>query len=212
MDLPSFLSRTPADPEDSQEHIPCITPPSTSEPRTAFGIQSGATVRGWPSSGGIYILDECDGVELDFLHLDRFTPANSSEDAALEDRHCEEMRKLGAMWWSSEDEYVRRHFIDPLGPDPDEKVVIVGWAGSDGDEKGGIWVLSTTRREANWKGVGRIKNAFSMEERCRVIESLGGVFYANPMDCPDLDLRPATVVLETALTNIHRETLSLPRR
>ncbi|KAJ5610342.1 hypothetical protein N7510_007061 [Penicillium lagena] len=147
MYLSNFLSRSPADPEDSEEHIPC----------------------------------------------NRFSPANRSEDAALEDRHCEEMRKLGAIWLISEHEYVRRHFMDLLGPDPDEKVVVVGWVGSDDDEKGGIWVLSTTRREANCKGVGRVKSGFNMEERCRVIESLGGVFYASPMDCPDLDLRPATL-------------------
>ncbi len=31
-------------------------------------------------------------------------------------------------------------------------------------------------------------NAYSMEERCIWIEKLGGTFYADPKDCPDLDL------------------------
>ena len=31
-------------------------------------------------------------------------------------------------------------------------------------------------------------NAYTMDERCNIIEQLGGTFYANPKDCPDLDL------------------------
>ncbi len=31
-------------------------------------------------------------------------------------------------------------------------------------------------------------NAYTMDERCSIIEQLGGTFYANPKDCPDLDL------------------------
>ena len=62
----------------------------------------------------------------------------------------------------------------------------MGWT----DNGGGTWILSTTRKEAIRKGIGRVKNAFNMEERCRVIESLGGVFYADANDCADLDLRP----------------------
>ncbi|KAK1768175.1 hypothetical protein QBC33DRAFT_536455 [Phialemonium atrogriseum] len=36
--------------------------------------------------------------------------------------------------------------------------------------------------------VGGIRNAYNMEERCKVIEQLGGTFYAEPRECPDLDL------------------------
>lgn len=40
--------------------------------RVEFGAKPGATVYGWPAKGGLYVLDECLGVELDFLDLNRF--------------------------------------------------------------------------------------------------------------------------------------------
>lgn len=55
----------------------------------------GVTVLGFPSKGGVYILRDCLGVELDFLQLDRFkhTPRPSKSDPdyeAKEDAHCDE--------------------------------------------------------------------------------------------------------------------------
>ena len=43
-------------------------------------------------------------------------------------------------------------------------------------------------RIAAEKHTGMLFNAYSMEERCKVIELLGGTFYADPKDCLDLDL------------------------
>ncbi|RAL09284.1 uncharacterized protein BO97DRAFT_427554 [Aspergillus homomorphus CBS 101889] len=58
-----------------------------------------------------------------------------------------------------------------------------GWAAT-----GGVWVLHCTRAKAARKGASRNHIAATMEERCQVIEKLGGVFYANPRDCLHLDL------------------------
>jgi len=55
--------------------------------------------------------------------------------------------------------------------------------------EGGLWVLAIDRLEGWEKGVGRIENAANMEEKCKEIEKLGGVFYANPRDCSLLDFR-----------------------
>lgn len=38
------------------------------------------------------------------------------------------------------------------------------------------------------RGAAIIHNAYTMEERCKAIEQVGGVFFENPKDCPDLDL------------------------
>lgn len=54
--------------------------------------------------------------------------------------------------------------------------------------KGVVWALHTTVEEATKKGIGLVHNAYNMEERCRVIEHIGGIFYADPKDCPYLDL------------------------
>ena len=103
-----------ADSKDSRGDSSCppsITQDPSSNLRTVFGLGSGAFVRGFPSSGGIYILEDCDGVELDFLHLDRFTTANRSDDPTVEDKHCENMRRLGAKWWSHEFEFDKTRFF-----------------------------------------------------------------------------------------------------
>ena len=154
-------------------------------PRSCFGFEKGAQVLGWPSTGGIYVLDSCDGVELDFLGLDRFNTTQRSADPADEDAHCTRMRKLGATWWSSQGKWelstigggeARR------GPPPDPKFIMAGWPDS-----GGVWVLSTTRNGARSKGVGCVANARDMDERCRLLEKLGAIFYQTPEDCKDLD-------------------------
>ncbi|KGO45363.1 hypothetical protein PEX1_058290 [Penicillium expansum] len=151
----------------------------------SHGSGPGVTVYGFPSKGGIYVLHDCLGVELDFLRHDRFqdTPRPSKSDPdykAKEDAHCDDMRRLGATWW-------RRLFLayekEMTGESETEEFTRVGWPAS-----GGVWVLHSTVAEARNMGSGIIHNANSMEERCKVIEQLGGIFYADPKDCPYLDL------------------------
>lgn len=92
------------------------------------------------------------------------------------------MRRLGTTWWRNLADAFKK---DILGSDDEtEKFIRVGWP-----ESGGVWVLFSTVAEANETGAGMIQNAYSMEERWKVIEQLGGVFYADPKDCPYLDLR-----------------------
>lgn len=145
--------------------------------RTQFGVRSGAAVRGYPSHGGLYVL-HCNAVELDFLHLDRFHIAMRSPDQEEEDAHCANMRKLGAMWWESEEAYIRKAMDPNKYNDP---VVFVGWPAG-----GGAWVLRTTHGDASERGIGRINNAYNMEEQCRIIRQMGGIYYENPRDGLDL--------------------------
>ncbi|KAH8811546.1 hypothetical protein F5884DRAFT_854887 [Xylogone sp. PMI_703] len=147
--------------------------------RAYFGSEAGAYVRGWPSKGGVYIFSAADGVELDFLQLDRFNTTPRSYDPMEEDAHCDRMRKLGATWWRREWD----HMKDSLQVPSRSPILIVGWSTGEG-----VWVLKRTSFEAKTSGVGRIHNALNMEERCHFIERLGGKFYQDPKDCPDLDL------------------------
>ncbi|KAI1086312.1 hypothetical protein F5B19DRAFT_479712 [Rostrohypoxylon terebratum] len=141
--------------------------------RTQFGVRSGAAVRGYPSYGGVYVL-HCNAVELDFLGLDRFHIAMRALDQEEEDAHCNNMRRLGATWWESEAAY-RQKTMDPdRSGDP---VTFVGWPPG-----GGVWVLRTTHEDASARGVGRINNCHTMEERCRLINHMGGTFYENPRE------------------------------
>jgi hypothetical protein len=53
---------------------------------------------------------------------------------------------------------------------------------------GGVWVIKTTFEDAGDRGLGRIGNAYSMDERCEIMKDLGGTFYAEPKKCPHLNL------------------------
>lgn len=150
--------------------------------RTEFTGGSLTTVRGWPSTGGFYIL-KCDGVELEFLGLDRFEPTPRSRDPAEEDAFCAKMRRLGPRWYRD----LGAEAAESLGggerTDYMHVVKAFGWPAD-----GGVWALKMPEMDAYMKGKSRIRNAFSMDERCRQIEKLGGVFYSDPAKCPDLDL------------------------
>lgn len=72
--------------------------------RTRFGRGPGVSVRGWPSKGGIYILERCFSIELDFLKLDRFhdTPQPSPSDLnaiAEEEAHCNRSKYNGLLYF-----------------------------------------------------------------------------------------------------------------
>lgn len=148
--------------------------------RTEFTTGSLTIVRGWPSTGGFYTLG-CDGVELEFLGLDRFEPTPRSQDPAEEDAFCANMRKLGADWYNNLEAEVHDNLREEY--QYNHEVKAFGWPAD-----GGVWILKMPRMDAYMKGMGRIRNAFSMEERCREIEKLGGIFYDDPAKCPDLDL------------------------
>lgn len=96
------------------------------------------------------------------------------------------VRQLGAIWWANEDTYMDYNLGMDIPPrsKEDSEVIKVGYPAT-----GGVWVLNLPKNEASKKGVGIVYNAHSMEERCRVIELLGGVFYANPDESPELDLK-----------------------
>lgn len=65
---------------------------------------------------------------------------------------------------------------DYWGKRDDNPYIKIGWP-SNGR---GVWVLNTTQDRASELGAGRIYNARDMDERCRIIESTGGVYYSDP--------------------------------
>ncbi|KAK7416328.1 hypothetical protein QQX98_005273 [Neonectria punicea] len=138
--------------------------------RTSFDNTIGTSITGHPSKGGTYSLSGCSAVDLAFLGVDRFSPAQRSADAAEEDAFCARMRQLGARWSGD--------------PRPERPVLYVGWPAG-----GGVWAVRRSYVSGSpSKGLGRIANAVTMAERCWVIEMLGGTFYADPRECRDLDL------------------------
>ncbi|KAK1840541.1 hypothetical protein CCHR01_16834 [Colletotrichum chrysophilum] len=149
--------------------------------RQTFGRDPGAKVIGLLADGGILVLRNCDAVELAFLQLDRLEPTLRPIDRMLEDAHCKRMRVLGAKCWKN-DEAFAVHEAFEGDKSYREDVLIAGYPAA-----GGVWVLQAKPAAAAQAGVGRIKNARDMEERCRLIEKLGGTFHE--------DLKKATPLL-----------------
>lgn len=174
------------------EQGPFFIPGDEEKWRVRF-YSHGAAVRGWPAKGGFYALNGVHAVEMDFLGLDRFKEAdrpknfNTTAGAEAEETHCRRMRQLGARWWRSGHAESTWWFKNPKESwDPLTKpVTYFGWPA---DGQGGVWALNTTLYGASEMGAGRIHIAITMEERCKIMEELGAVYYANPEDCPLLDL------------------------
>jgi hypothetical protein len=156
------------------------SPPPPDRPRVSFNDKPSTLVLGWPSTGGVLVLNTYNGIELSFLGLNRFNGALRTHDPVEEDAHCSRMTKLGAVWFES-DQAWGYHMVRPRKPD--EIVTVTGWPTG-----GGVWVLKTTLEQSKQRGLGRISNALNMDERCKMIKMLDGSFYSDPKKCPDLDL------------------------
>jgi hypothetical protein len=135
----------------------------------------------WPSVGGIIVNTHVSSVELDFLHLSRFEASPRSSNADEEDAFCHQLRRTGGKWWSSYADFIEA--VDakmrPISA-KEREALLLGWP-----EDGGVWVM----KENNWYELGRepgswrLRNAHTMEERCKAMEMSGAVYHANPEDC-----------------------------
>ncbi|KAM7198762.1 hypothetical protein V8F20_006077 [Naviculisporaceae sp. PSN 640] len=166
-------------------HCSHITWPSDNL-RVYFGITIGAEVKCFPSSGGVYV-HHCSPMELDFLDLPRCDSVPPSSDPAVEDAFCARLQLLGAKWFPSianKHEHDGEKIFKVRVPPGEDDIHFFGVT-----SEGGLWVLAIDELGGWEKGVGRIENAANMEDKCKEIEKLGGVFYANPRDCPLLDFR-----------------------
>ncbi|KAF7587646.1 hypothetical protein BBP40_006901 [Aspergillus hancockii] len=109
-----------------------------------------------------------------------------AESPTEEDLHCAKMRELGAKRWESKEYWFLSNIVFLKGFKISLDVVFTGWPD---DGNGGVWVLKAAYKDAVKRGIGRVSNALNMKERCDASKSLGGKFYSDPHDCPDLALR-----------------------
>ncbi|KAK3388677.1 hypothetical protein B0T20DRAFT_364476 [Sordaria brevicollis] len=139
--------------------------------------------------------------ELEFLGLLADVEAKkevyrSVKDRDEEDQLCERMRLLGAQ------EYDGYFHMAPYGPmlvgsvksetlcsrhefNLYYGITLFGWPKTGG----GVWVLKLAPKEVQaLGGIERLRNEdnVDMGTQSKLIEELGGRFYADPMDCPKL--------------------------
>ncbi|KAH7371730.1 hypothetical protein BKA66DRAFT_572699 [Pyrenochaeta sp. MPI-SDFR-AT-0127] len=65
-------------------------------------INSAITIYGWPSRGGIIVLEAASPADFDFLHLNRINPPTQRyKTPEEEDIFCQKLLLLGAKWWDT---------------------------------------------------------------------------------------------------------------
>ncbi|KIW10170.1 hypothetical protein PV08_11131 [Exophiala spinifera] len=175
-------------PNDERVDIQTSCPPLTYNYTERYNPRTGSFVFGYPSTGGVLIRG-LGPVELVHLGLDRFKDATRSPDADEEDEFCTRLWRLGAQWWASRGEMEEALLRQDSGGAPQKKLawtVETGWPSSGQ----GVWVLEyDVEDRAHYElrvGASLLNNCLDMDERCKVIENLGGTFYSNPDDCEAL--------------------------
>ena len=155
-------------------------PPLSTSKRTESG-RRGCTVYGHPSSGGI-LIKEADTVDMHFLSLNSFRPSQRSSNILEEDRFCALMRRLGASWWESEEEWVDVQLGVRERTEMEEKVLGFGWP-ADGV---GVWVSRFGSEKEVPDDFGRLRLAVNMDERVQVMKEYGATFCEDAREVQEL--------------------------
>jgi len=82
------------------------------------------------------------------------------------------MRRVGATWWASEQEWVDVELGVRERTEVEGKVLVFGWL-SDGV---GVWALPFGSEREVPRDFGRVGLAVSMDERVRVMREYGAVY------------------------------------
>lgn len=148
-------------------------PPFSTTNRTVFG-RLGCTIYGYPSNGGV-LIKEANIVDMNFLSLDRFRPSRRSSSILEEDRFCALMRRVGATWWASEQEWVDVNLGLRERTPQEKRVLVFGWP-TNGV---GVWMLRFGSEREMPKDFGRVEFAVNMDEKVQVMREYGAVFYED---------------------------------
>lgn len=169
--------------------------------RMGFGDHE-VNIFGWPSKGGVIVLDYADAIDLEFLGLDPLNPpAERLPNQTDEDNFCQRLLLLGAKWWESRARFsflARANEGDALAiqaleyetvPIPTMRercFVSVGWPTT-----GGLWVaeFDTTLygiiEDDNLVpfDITRLRLARTMDERCELLrDRFNATFYKDVRD------------------------------
>ena len=119
---------------------------------------------------------------MQYLRLDRFKVTQRSLNVFEEDVFCERMRRIGATWWASEQEYNDVLLGVRERTELEARVLVFGWP-EDGK---GVWVLKYESEIATPRHFGKLSLAISMNERCRMMQDFGATFYPDHADVEEL--------------------------
>ncbi|KAK6603508.1 hypothetical protein H4I96_06276 [Botrytis cinerea] len=152
--------------------------------RTIFHI-SGCTVYGYPSTGGIFIKENANIVDMNFLSLDRLHSTPRSPDPIEEDEFCILMRKIGQSGGVANIFTRDNGLLQKISTIKQKIGLVFGWP-----SKGGVWVLRYNSHKCNEdllpRDFGRINMAMNMDERVVIMREYNASFYETEQDVEEL--------------------------
>ncbi|KAL2076224.1 hypothetical protein VTL71DRAFT_1167 [Oculimacula yallundae] len=169
--IPVEIFRLSNQPTATSERTSCpINPPLPTTERSIFE-SNGCKVYGYPSTGGVLIKSAC-LLDMLYLSLSRTRGAQRSPDQDEEDKFCTLLRRTGAKWWKSRDEWVKVQLGMRDETEEEKRVVVYGWP-ADGV---GVWVLKYERANLVPVDFGRLGFAMNMEEKIEMMKEYGAEF------------------------------------
>jgi hypothetical protein len=191
--------RTPKERINPNHVRKAIGRPANPQPRPptqrVLFVERSISVWGWPSRGGLIVLERAGPLDFDHLGLDRLQPvASRSSDQDEEDAFCQKILQLGARWFDSRERYgfvanVADEFEPEIQAIEDEEQPAPSdmerrWV-SVGLEEGGFWVLEYDRNIYSARetqnlvpsDASRVMLAETMQERCEILKNMGAKFY-----------------------------------
>lgn len=168
---------------DNSEWPDLPTPVEPFEPLKRYSLEYGK-VACWQDDG-VWI-KHLTPIEMSSLDVDRFRDTARALEQADEDAFCARLRMYGASFWELPPRWPEHiNWCETIDAcvEPTKKVGLeVGFPAS-----GGVWTLDTSR---GWdrlhpKSFG-LHNALTMDERCEVIQDLGGHFCEDTQACPEM--------------------------
>jgi hypothetical protein len=154
----------------------------------------GARVACWPSSGGVWI-KHADLVELDFMGVNRLRNTLRQFNQTAEDEFCTKLKLVGADWWQlpppfdeqrghlGREQYACATLEDCIEPDFQNRFFLA-WPETITTA---CYVPKEDAVRVGGELLGGYRNAMNMEERCDVINSLGGKICYCREECPEIE-------------------------
>ncbi|KAF1808041.1 hypothetical protein P152DRAFT_517827 [Eremomyces bilateralis CBS 781.70] len=190
--------KTPADRWAEPRPKPKPSPPERSR---VVLLDDSVSVWGWPSRGGLIVLEQATALDFEMLQLDSVNLALArDDDRAREDEHCQRLLWLGARWFDSRERYgfvwnLSRQLSpaisavergeQPAPTRPERWWVRVAFSNGQ-DPHGGFWVGEWDSRIYGSRGdrqapvhldAAQIALARNMGEKCRILEALGATYF-----------------------------------
>jgi hypothetical protein len=117
-----------------------------------------------------------------YLSLSRSQACERSTDPNEEDKFCDSLQRIGAIWWISKQDWINATLGGRDSTEEESKVVVYGWP----TEGVGVWVLRYESEGDVPDDFGKLRLALTMEERIATMQEYDAEFAEDASQVPEL--------------------------